>query len=118
MKIILSHSNTPGLAPGLFIQRTECNEYQHQTENGVSHRYRYVNDVPLNDSHPDFKVNFIEYWEIKKNGETQHFSWITDFTINDNNAYQIMKGGRCNWKIESAPQAHEKEVCNALRACA
>lgn len=93
----------PGDHKSLFelIQRTECNEYQHRTDDGVSHRYRYANNVPLNDSHPDFKVNFIEYWEINKNGEMQHFSWVTDFTINDGNAYQIMKGGRCNWKIEN-----------------
>jgi hypothetical protein len=93
----------PGDHKSLFelIQKTECSEYKHQTKDGVTHHYRYINGVPLNDSHPDFKVNFIEYWEIKKSGEVQHFSWITDLTINDGNAYQIMKGGRCNWKIEN-----------------
>ena len=37
---------------------------------------------------------------------------------NWNLVYQLMRGGRANWQIESAPQAHKKEVCNALRACA
>ena len=31
---------------------------------GVGHRFRFVNDVPLNASRADGRVHFIEYWEI------------------------------------------------------
>jgi hypothetical protein len=68
---------------------------------GVIHRFRFLNQVPLNKSHPDRLVNFVEYWEIKKNGKIQHFSWITDFTVTVDNVFQIMRGGRARWKIEN-----------------
>jgi len=67
---------------------------------GITHRFRFLNDVPLNQSNADVRVNFLEYWEIKK-GKTQHFSWVTDFTISQNNAYDLMRGGRARWKIEN-----------------
>ena len=93
----------PGDHKALFelIQKSVCNEYQHQTEDGTTHRYRYINEVPLNNSHPDFKINFVEYWETNKNGDVQHFSWITDIAITNDNVYLIMKGGRSNWRIEN-----------------
>lgn len=69
-------------------------------EGNVTHRFRYLNQVPLNESHQDVVVNFLEYWEIGPK-KTQHFSWVTDFTISQDNAYQLMRGGRARWKIEN-----------------
>ena len=37
---------------------------RHDRAAGVVHRFRFVNDVPLNASNVDVRVNFIEYWEI------------------------------------------------------
>jgi hypothetical protein len=31
----------------------------------------------------------------------QHFSWVTDIQITQENLYDIMRGGRSNWKIEN-----------------
>ena len=73
----------------------------HQTKDGTTHRYRYINQVQLNKSHETFKTNFIEYWETNKKGEKQHFCWVTDITITNDNVYQIMRGGRINWRIEN-----------------
>jgi hypothetical protein len=67
---------------------------------GTIHRFCFINQVPLNESNPDQLVNFVEYWEIKP-GKTQHFSWVTDFTVTNTNAFQIMRGGRARWKIEN-----------------
>jgi hypothetical protein len=67
---------------------------------GVTHRFHYLNDVPLNESNCDVRVNFLEYWEIKESS-IQHFTWITDFTIGPHNAYALMRGGRARWKIEN-----------------
>ncbi len=67
---------------------------------GVIHRFRFVNQVPLNASNQDILVNFVEYWEIEGN-QTQHFCWITDFTVTKWNVFQIMRGGRARWKIEN-----------------
>jgi hypothetical protein len=69
-------------------------------EEGVTHRFCFLNDVPLNESNPDVRVNFLEYWEIKK-GKTLHFTWITDFMISLDNAFDLMSGGRARWKIEN-----------------
>ena len=56
--------------------------------------------MPLNESNVDVRVNFLEYWEVK-GGKTQHFTWITDFTISKLNGYTLMRGGRARWKIEN-----------------
>ena len=68
---------------------------------GVRHRFRFLNQVPLNESNQDLLVNFLEYWEIHPNGRQQHFSWVTDFHLGEQNVYQIMRGGRARWKIEN-----------------
>lgn len=93
----------PGDHKFLFdlVKKSECVEYSHQTKDGATHRYRYINQVQLNKSHSDFKTNFVEYWETDKNGKKQHFSWVTDITITHENVYQIMRGGRVNWRIEN-----------------
>jgi len=70
------------------------------TKNGITHRFHFVNEVPLNASNPDVLVNFLAYWEITDKGE-QYFAWITDFTIEHHNVYTLMRAGRARWKIEN-----------------
>jgi disulfide oxidoreductase YuzD len=77
----------------------QTTEFECESE-GVLHRFRFINQVPLNESNPDELVNFVEYWEIKP-GKTQHFSWVTDFTVTTTNVFQIMRGGRARWKVEN-----------------
>ena len=67
---------------------------------GVVHRFRFVNDMPLNASHPAMRVNFIEYWEIGAT-KVQHWSWVTDLHVSKRNVYHLMRGGRARWKIEN-----------------
>ncbi len=68
---------------------------------GVLHHFRFHNAVPLNESHPNERVNVLEYWEIHPDGKVQYFSWITDFVLTPDNVYTIMRGGRARWKIEN-----------------
>lgn len=77
----------------------QTTEYE-QREGKIIHRYRFINQVPLNESHQDVRVNFLEYWEIKGD-QVSHFSWITDFTLKKWNVDPIMRGGRARWKIEN-----------------
>jgi hypothetical protein len=63
-------------------------------------RFRFVNDVPLNTSNPDVRVNFIEYWEVGEH-KVQHFSWVTDLRVSPRNVYHLMRGGRARWKMEN-----------------
>ena len=73
---------------------------RHDRAAKVVHRFRFVNQVPLNASNAAVQVNFIEYWEISQN-KVQHFSWVTDLRVHQRNVYQLMRGGRARWKIEN-----------------
>jgi hypothetical protein len=73
---------------------------RHNRAAGLVHRFRFVNDVPLNAAKADVRVNFIEYWEIGDD-KVQHFSWVTDLRVNKRNVFHLMRGGRARWKIEN-----------------
>jgi hypothetical protein len=73
---------------------------RHDRAAGVLHRFRFVNDLPLNASHPALRIHFIEYWEIGAT-KVQHFSWVTDLRVSKRNVYRLMRGGRARWKIEN-----------------
>lgn len=73
---------------------------RHDRAARVIHRFRFVNDVPLNASNVDVRVNFIEYWEVG-DAKIQHFSWVTDLRVSTRNVFHLMRGGRARWKIEN-----------------
>jgi hypothetical protein len=73
---------------------------RHDRAAKVVHRFRFINDVPLNASHVDVRVNFIEYWEMGED-KVQHFSWVTDLRVSTRNVFHLMRGGRARWKIEN-----------------
>jgi hypothetical protein len=79
--------------------QVSCYE-RHDRAAGLVHRFRFLNDVPLNASNPDVRVNVIEYWEMGQD-KAQHFSWVTDIRVSKRNVYQLMRGGRARWKIEN-----------------
>jgi len=39
-------------------------------------------------------------------------------SLSEDNVYRVMRAGRARWKIESAPQAHGREVQHELTHCA
>jgi hypothetical protein len=65
-------------------------------------KYRFMNNVPLNDANHDLKVNVLHYEELapKKNKVTK-WLWVTDIKISRDNAKTIMQAGRARWKIEN-----------------
>ena len=68
----------------------------------IIHTFSFLNDTPINHVNLDLKVNFLLYEERNTiTGEVKTFSWITDFPITSDNAYTLMRGGRCRWKIEN-----------------
>jgi len=77
-------------------------EFSFEDTQERTHKFRFVNRIPLNDTHDEFKVNFVEYWEIDKFGkQLYHNTWITDTFITQKNAYIIARGGRARWHIEN-----------------
>ena len=71
-------------------------------EKGRRHRYQWVNDVPLNGTKDADHVNFFQYQIVSKNNKINYKnSWVTDISVNKNNAVTLVKGGRARWKIEN-----------------
>ena len=66
----------------------------------IHHYFRFVNGLPLNKSHQDLRINFLEYWQDSPK-RTMSFSRVTDFPITRHNAYTIMRCGRAEWRIEN-----------------
>jgi hypothetical protein len=99
----------PGDHPLLFHLLEEATTKAEATEHRqvdphdprVTHEFRFLNGVPLNQSHLDLPVNVIEYWQHSEGKKALHFSWITDFTVTRENVYTLMRGGRARWKIEN-----------------
>ena len=93
----------PGSHPYLFSLLAETPTEAHEKLDpfGAQHRFRFINNVPLNESHVDVRVNVIEYWEEKRDGTKQHFTWVTDIRVTPENVYILMRGGRTRWKIEN-----------------
>ena len=65
------------------------------------HHFRWLSQVPLNDSNADLLVNFLEYWEVGPKGKVQYFSWVTDLEVTEESVWFLMRGGRARWKIEN-----------------
>ena len=90
---------------GALFQQVQAAEHagrvtwyeRHDRAAGVIHRFRFVNDMPLNASHPNVRVNFLEYWAIGPH-QVQHWSWVTDLRVSKRNVYHLMRGGRARWK--------------------
>jgi hypothetical protein len=70
-------------------------------EKGRAHVYEWVNDVPLNGNEETIMTNYFEYWLIDKEKVTYHNSWVTDIPISRDNVRELVRGGRCRWKIEN-----------------
>lgn len=84
-----------------YISNHQCQRHELTDEAGYCHQFRFINDVPLNESNEDCRVNFIEYTEISPKGERKTFTWITDFTLSQDNVFAIMRAGRSRWRIEN-----------------
>ena len=97
----------PSDQPSLFEEvrkRLNSGEYEEfeeeDKEEGIIRGYRWMKELPLNKSHPDIRVNYLDYWEIRE-GKESNFSWITDLKLCRDNVYHVMRGGRGRWKIEN-----------------
>jgi len=104
---LLNMAYVIGVKPGdhkyLFewIGNLKANEHTVTDKDGTGHHFTYYHDVPLNDTHYDYRVNVIEYRKTKSDGKQQAFSWITRIKITNENIYQLMRAGKARWKIEN-----------------
>lgn len=63
--------------------------------------YRFANQVPLNSSHKDVLVNFIDYWETRANGTTFIYACVTDIPLTADNVVDVVRAGRSRWKVDN-----------------
>lgn len=72
-----------------------------EDDKGVLHHFRWLNQVSLNESNPEERVNLLDYWEIHADGSKHHFTWITDLAVDADSVWHLMRGGRARWRIEN-----------------
>lgn len=86
---------------GALQNSDETKEHEFVDAEGFFHQFRFLNDVPLNQSNPDVRVNILEYMQTDPHGKETIFSWVTNIHITTANVVALMKGGRTRWKIEN-----------------
>ena len=84
-----------------YIKNENAQLITKKDSDGTQHDFHCYKNVPLNEAHHDYRVNVIEYYETKKTGKKQHFSWVTKLNISPDNVYEIMRAGRSRWKVEN-----------------
>ncbi len=90
-------------------QLGEVSRLEAKDHRGRVHRYEWINEMPLNGNKETNFVSYFEYWIINDEGKvTYHNSWVTDFKVEQDNVSQLVRIGRCRWKIEN-------EVFNTLK---
>ena len=94
----------PGDHQSLFAMldaSEKTNYYEILDDKGFLHQFRFLNDVAINKSNSDVRVNVLEYMQTDPKGKETVFSWVTNIHITQTNAFALMRGGRARWKIEN-----------------
>ena len=80
-------------------------EFEWEDSAGIKRGYRFFNDLPLNKSNQETRVNFIEHWEIstkgRNKGQRAIFTYVTNHLINFANSVELSQVGRTRYKIEN-----------------
>lgn len=76
-------------------------EFEQTDHRGVISGCRFGNDLPINASHPDVRVNLMEFWEVDVKEQKREWSWMTSLPITRENALEIAAVGRSRWGIEN-----------------
>jgi len=78
-------------------------EFEAVGSDGVFRRYQLAHNVPLNESNPDVRVDFLDVWEPTGRDQWRRFTFILDPLLGlcRQQAERWMQGGRSRWKIEN-----------------
>lgn len=73
---------------------------------GRTHHYEWINQVPLNGNKDTVMVNFFHYEMTAPDEKGEHEvvyrnSWVTDFQLTQENIVDLVKAGKCRWKVEN-----------------
>jgi len=68
----------------------------------VTHRYRWMEGVPIRDGEDALMVNWLEIEIVDRSGKvTYRNSFVTDLPVCKNNVDDLAAAGRARWKIEN-----------------
>ena len=81
------------------INQTE--RLETRDRDGVIHSYLGKNDLPMNQSHDDIRVNFLCYQTFPTEGTARTWTGVTDGPIHAAMAPEIAQAGRRRWPMEN-----------------
>jgi hypothetical protein len=92
-----------------FFEQQKLGEIKKKTitdEKGRTLVYEWINGIPLNGNKDTVMVNFFQFEmrDTNKKGEREivyRNSWVTDFEISPGNIVDLVRAGRCRWRIEN-----------------
>jgi hypothetical protein len=64
-------------------------------------RYEWANNLPLNESNGDIRVNMLRCEQQDAKGKKVSFSWVTSLPLRKTNVIKIAQVARSRWKIEN-----------------
>ena len=78
-------------------------EFEEIGPDGMYRRYRLAWNVPLNESNPDVRVDFLDVWTQSSQDPEQSSSFVLEPLLGlcRERAELLMQGGRARWKIEN-----------------
>ncbi len=79
----------------------ELSRLERRDAKGRLHVYEWINDVPLNGNDKAPSVNWLSYELHDKGKRTYRNAWVTDLTLHEKNVEELVRIGRCRWKIEN-----------------
>ncbi|MCL6272347.1 transposase, partial [Sansalvadorimonas sp. 2012CJ34-2] len=79
----------------------QVKRYEYTDDNGYRHWFRYINNVPINKSHPDVLINYLEYVEISPKEKKFSCTWVTNIELSTETVTKVMRAGRARWMIEN-----------------
>jgi len=90
---------------GEYITGADLSIHEEKVKRGktrVTHRYRWLCDVPLRDGQDSLHVNWLEIEITNADGKvTYRNSFVTDLPVSKENVVEIVQCGRARWKIEN-----------------
>jgi len=75
---------------------------KHLDKQGSTSETQWAKQIPLNASHSELLVNFIDHTEFSSGGSvTKRFSWVTDLAVTAGVVGLLVRAGRSRWRIEN-----------------
>lgn len=68
---------------------------------GRLHLYEWIGNVPLNGTENAPAVTWLSYELHDKGKRTYHNAWVSDLAVDKKNIEELVRIGRCRWKIEN-----------------